>query len=140
MMTPILPLHPFSYHFLPFILFKMIYKTLLQLRDLDACTFLVELQLNRPYPMRGSDLSEWEVCDLCIYIHHYHSVYCFPSFIREKPCLSYCSQLNSWFQPIAVLPYLDRELSPALYRSFFIPHLWHEKNVFGMYKLLKRTR
>ncbi|KAI4388260.1 hypothetical protein MLD38_000603 [Melastoma candidum] len=70
------------------------------LRDLDACTFLVELQLSRPYPTRGNDLSKWEV--------------------------------------IAALPYLDRELSPSFYRSFFIPHLWHEKNVFGMYKLLKR--
>lgn len=72
------------------------------LQDLDACTFLVELQLNRPYPTRGSDMSTWEV--------------------------------------IAALPYLDRELSPAKYRSFFIPYKWHEKNVFGMYKILKRIR
>ncbi|CAI0377148.1 unnamed protein product [Linum tenue] len=71
------------------------------LNDIDACTFLVELQLNRPYPSRGSDLSKWE--------------------------------------PIAALPYLDRELSPPFYRSFFIPFLWQEKNVFGMYKLLKRV-
>ncbi|KAL5736522.1 hypothetical protein ACOSP7_030990 [Xanthoceras sorbifolium] len=70
------------------------------LQDLDACTFLVELQLNRPYPSRGSDLSKWE--------------------------------------PIAAVPYLDRELSPPLYRSFFIPYLWQQKNVFGMYRLLKR--
>ncbi|XP_022717264.1 dol-P-Man:Man(6)GlcNAc(2)-PP-Dol alpha-1,2-mannosyltransferase-like [Durio zibethinus] len=71
------------------------------LQDLQACTFLVELQLNRPYPYRGNDLSTWE--------------------------------------PIAALPYLDRELSPAKYRSFFIPYLWQRKNVFGMYKLLKRV-
>ncbi|GMJ11410.1 EMS-mutagenized bri1 suppressor 3 [Hibiscus trionum] len=71
------------------------------LQDVHACTFLVELQLNRPYPSRGNDLSTWE--------------------------------------PIAALPYLDRELSPAKYRSFFIPYLWQEKNVFGMYKLLKRV-
>ncbi|CAI0438142.1 unnamed protein product [Linum tenue] len=71
------------------------------LNDIDACTFLVELQLNRPYPSRGSDLSKWE--------------------------------------PIAALPYLDRELSPPFYRSFFVPFLWQEKNVFGMYKLLKRV-
>ncbi|KAL4340103.1 hypothetical protein GQ457_08G006720 [Hibiscus cannabinus] len=71
------------------------------LQDVQACTFLVELQLNRPYPYRGNDLSTWE--------------------------------------PIAALPYLDRELSPAKYRSFFIPYLWQEKNVFGMYKLLKRV-
>ncbi|KAJ6950075.1 dol-P-Man:Man(6)GlcNAc(2)-PP-Dol alpha-1,2-mannosyltransferase-like [Populus alba x Populus x berolinensis] len=30
------------------------------IRDLEACTFLVELQLDRPYPTRGSDLSTWE--------------------------------------------------------------------------------
>ncbi|KAK8542778.1 hypothetical protein V6N12_015358 [Hibiscus sabdariffa] len=71
------------------------------LQDVQVCTFLVELQLNRPYPSRGNDLSTWE--------------------------------------PIAALPYLDRELSPAKYRSFFIPYLWQEKNVFGMYKLLKRV-
>ncbi|XVF04354.1 hypothetical protein REPUB_Repub05bG0075400 [Reevesia pubescens] len=71
------------------------------LQDLQACTFLVELQLNRPYTYRGNDLSAWE--------------------------------------PIAALPYLDRVLSPAKYRSFFIPYLWQQKNVFGMYKLLKRV-
>ncbi|XP_059661425.1 dol-P-Man:Man(6)GlcNAc(2)-PP-Dol alpha-1,2-mannosyltransferase [Cornus florida] len=70
------------------------------LQDLANCTFLVELQLQRPYPTRGSDLSTWEV--------------------------------------VAALPYLDRELSPSMYRSFFIPYLWQQKNVFGMYKLLKR--
>ncbi|KAJ9153512.1 hypothetical protein P3X46_026941 [Hevea brasiliensis] len=70
------------------------------LRDLETCTFLVELQLDRPYPSHGSDLSTWE--------------------------------------PIAAYPYLDRELSPPMYRSFFIPYLWQEKNVFGLYKLFKR--
>ncbi|KAJ4726436.1 Mannosyltransferase [Melia azedarach] len=70
------------------------------LQDIDKCTFLVELQLNRPYPYRGSDLSKWE--------------------------------------PIAALHYLDREFSPPLYRSFFIPYLWQRNNVFGMYKLFKR--
>ncbi|KAA8526762.1 hypothetical protein F0562_009009 [Nyssa sinensis] len=70
------------------------------LRELENCTFLVELQLQRPFPSRGSDLSTWEA--------------------------------------VAALPYLDRELSPPLYRSFFIPNLWQQKNVFGMYKLLKR--
>lgn len=72
------------------------------LRDLEACTFLVELQLQRPYPSRGSDLSAWEV--------------------------------------IGALPYLDRELSPPMFRSFFIPYIWQKKNVFGMYKLLKRIQ
>ncbi|PQP93085.1 dol-P-Man:Man(6)GlcNAc(2)-PP-Dol alpha-1 2-mannosyltransferase [Prunus yedoensis var. nudiflora] len=73
----------------------------LQLRDLEQCTFLVELQLSRPFPSRGSDLSTWRV--------------------------------------IGALPYLDRELSPAKYRSFFIPYLWQRKNIFGMYKLLRRV-
>ncbi|KAK9150516.1 hypothetical protein Syun_008825 [Stephania yunnanensis] len=70
------------------------------LRDVNTCTFLIELQLQRPYPSRGSDISKWEV--------------------------------------LAALPYLDRELSPAKYRSFFIPYLWQQKNVFGLYKLLRR--
>lgn len=72
------------------------------LQDVEKCDFLVELQLQRPFPSRGSDLSKWEV--------------------------------------VAALPYLDRELSPALHRSFFIPYVWEEKNVFGMYKLLKRHK
>ncbi|KAJ4833958.1 mannosyltransferase [Turnera subulata] len=71
------------------------------LNDLEACTFLVELQLDRPFLTRGSDLSTWE--------------------------------------PIAALPYLDREASPPLHRSFFIPYLWQQKNVFGLYKLFKRV-
>ncbi|WCJ32258.1 Alpha-1 2-mannosyltransferase ALG9 [Euphorbia peplus] len=70
------------------------------LRDLETCTFLVELKLDRPYPSRGSDMSTWEA--------------------------------------IAAFHYLDRELSPPLHRSFFIPYLWQQKNVFGMYKLYKR--
>ncbi|KZV29698.1 Alg9-like mannosyltransferase family isoform 1 [Dorcoceras hygrometricum] len=70
------------------------------LQDLDKCTFLVELQLQRPHAYRGSDLKSWEV--------------------------------------VAALPYLDRELSPPKYRSFFVPYLWQQKNVFGLYKLLKR--
>ena len=39
----------------------MTHHLILQLRDLEECTFLVELQLNRPYNTRGSDLSTWEV-------------------------------------------------------------------------------
>ncbi|XP_030480912.2 dol-P-Man:Man(6)GlcNAc(2)-PP-Dol alpha-1,2-mannosyltransferase [Cannabis sativa] len=71
------------------------------LKNLEACTLLVELHLKRPYPYRGSDMSTWEV--------------------------------------IGALPYLDRELSPPLYRSFFIPYLWQNNNIFGLYKLLKRV-
>ncbi|KAF3494581.1 hypothetical protein DY000_02054977 [Brassica cretica] len=71
------------------------------LKNIETCTFLIELQLSRPYAYRGSDLSTWEA--------------------------------------IAVLPYLDRELSPAKYRSFFIPYKWQEKNVFGKYIMLRRV-
>ncbi|XP_051145230.1 dol-P-Man:Man(6)GlcNAc(2)-PP-Dol alpha-1,2-mannosyltransferase [Andrographis paniculata] len=70
------------------------------LHDIDKCTFLIELHLQRPYIPRGSDLNTWEV--------------------------------------VAALPYLDREMSPPKFRSFFIPYLWQQKNVFGLYKLLKR--
>ncbi|CAI9088795.1 OLC1v1023226C1 [Oldenlandia corymbosa var. corymbosa] len=70
------------------------------LQDIEKCTLLVELQLQRPFLTRGSDLQTWEA--------------------------------------VAAIPYLDREMSPPLYRSFFIPYLWQQKNVFGLYKLLKR--
>ncbi|VAH74614.1 unnamed protein product [Triticum turgidum subsp. durum] len=70
------------------------------LKDIGACNLLMELDLRRPYPSRGNDLSTWET--------------------------------------LASLPFLDRELSPALYRSFFIPYQWEHKNVFGLYKLLRR--
>lgn len=72
------------------------------LQDVERCDFLVELQLQRPFLSRGSDLLKWEV--------------------------------------VAALPYLDRELSPPLHRSFFIPYVWEEKNTFGIYKLLKRHK
>ncbi|XP_049414116.1 dol-P-Man:Man(6)GlcNAc(2)-PP-Dol alpha-1,2-mannosyltransferase isoform X2 [Solanum stenotomum] len=72
------------------------------LKDPEQCTLLIELQLQRPYPTRGSDMTTWEI--------------------------------------VAVLPYLDRELSPPLYRSFFIPNQWQEKNVFGQYRLLRRIQ
>ncbi|XP_072965925.1 alpha-1,2-mannosyltransferase ALG9 [Typha angustifolia] len=70
------------------------------LRDIKACTLFVELDLKRPHPARGTDLTTWET--------------------------------------LAALPFLDRELSPATYRSFFIPYKWQEKNVFGLYKLLRQ--
>ncbi|KAI3497162.1 hypothetical protein L1887_39574 [Cichorium endivia] len=72
------------------------------LQDVETCDFLVELQLQRPFLSRGSNLSKWEV--------------------------------------VAALPFLDRELSPPLHRSFFIPYVWEDKNVFGVYKLLKRHK
>lgn len=36
-----------------------------QLQDVESCDFLVELQLQRPFLSRGSDLSKWEV--LCVW-------------------------------------------------------------------------
>lgn len=44
---------------------------MLQFHDVDKCTFLVELHLQRPYVPRGSDLNTWEVSlspSLCIYV------------------------------------------------------------------------
>ncbi|KAL6553503.1 mannosyltransferase [Orobanche gracilis] len=55
----------------------------------------------------------------------------------QRPYLPRGSDLETW-EVVAALPYLDRELSPPKYRSFFIPYLWQQKNVFGMYKLLKK--
>ncbi|KAK2986597.1 hypothetical protein RJ640_004353, partial [Escallonia rubra] len=36
------------------------------LHDPERCNFLIELQLQRPYPSRGSDLSTWEVISLSL--------------------------------------------------------------------------
>lgn len=61
---------------------------------------------------------------------------CFYTFFRNK----LLAELVFFpIQVIGALPYLDRELSPAKYRSFFIPYLWQRKNIFGMYKLLRRV-
>ncbi|KAL3636925.1 hypothetical protein CASFOL_019224 [Castilleja foliolosa] len=57
----------------------------------------------------------------------------------KRPYLPRGSNMETW-EVVAALPYLDRELSPPKYRSFFIPYLWQQKNVFGMYKLLKRIQ
>lgn len=97
-----------------------------QLRDLEQCTFLVELQLSRPFPSRGSDLSTWEVQIRLL-------LYFFPNKLLWAELVFFSIQV------IGALPYLDRELSPAKYRSFFIPYLWQSKNIFGMYKLLRRV-
>ncbi|MCD7470612.1 hypothetical protein HAX54_010593 [Datura stramonium] len=53
--------------------------------------------------------------------------------------LSYASDMSTW-EIVAALPYLDRELSPPMYRSFFIPYQWQQKNVFGQYRLLRRLQ
>lgn len=31
------------------------------MKDTEVCTFFVELDLKRPFPARGTDLSTWEV-------------------------------------------------------------------------------
>lgn len=52
----------------------------LQLKDIGACSLLVELDLRRPYPSRGSDLSTWEVIP-CSQFHSFvNSHVCFPTF------------------------------------------------------------
>lgn len=40
---------------------SFIFSSVLQLQDIEKCTFLVELQLQRPFLSRGSDLTTWEV-------------------------------------------------------------------------------
>ncbi|KAI4321809.1 hypothetical protein MLD38_035147 [Melastoma candidum] len=55
------------------------------LHDLDACTFLVELQLSRPYPTRGNDLSKWEVIAALPYLDRELS----PSFYRSTSSQKY---------------------------------------------------
>ncbi|XP_022140430.1 dol-P-Man:Man(6)GlcNAc(2)-PP-Dol alpha-1,2-mannosyltransferase [Momordica charantia] len=49
------------------------------LQDLDACTFLVELQLDRPYASRGSDTSKWEAVAAWPYLDREFS----PPFYRS---------------------------------------------------------
>lgn len=62
-------------------------------------------------------------------------------YLIQLPCLFVTSNDECFvLQVVAALPYLDREFSPPLHRSFFIPFMWEEKNVFGMYKLLKRHK
>ena len=48
-----------------------------QLQDIDKCTFLVELHLERPYIPRGSDLNTWEVrtLSLSLSLSHTHKHY-----------------------------------------------------------------
>ena len=41
-------------------------------------------------------------------------------------------------QPVFEKRFLDKELSPAKYRAFFIPWTWESANTFGKYRLLKR--
>jgi hypothetical protein len=54
---------------------------MLQLQDLQACTFLVELQLNRPSPTRGSDMSTWEVKVSLLHLFTFPSVIVLTSFL-----------------------------------------------------------
>ncbi|GAB2284403.1 mannosyltransferase [Dionaea muscipula] len=70
-------------------------------------------------------LQDVETCTLLVELH----------LKRTSPYRG--SDLSTW-EVVAALPYLDRELSPAIYRSFFIPYWWQQYNVFGLYKLLRR--
>ncbi|KAF3442419.1 hypothetical protein FNV43_RR16335 [Rhamnella rubrinervis] len=71
-------------------------------------------------------LQDLESCTLLVELH------------LSRPYPYRGSDLSTW-EVIGALPYLDRELSPSIYRSFFIPYLWQHRNTFGMYKLLKRV-
>lgn len=71
------------------------------------------------------------------YFHDVESCTLFVELDLRRPYLSRGSDLSKW-ETLAAVYYLDRELSPAIYRSYFIPYLWHEKNVFGLYKLLRK--
>ncbi|KAJ1687584.1 hypothetical protein LUZ63_018974 [Rhynchospora breviuscula] len=55
----------------------------------------------------------------------------------RRPYPARGTDFSKW-ETLAAIPFLDRELSPAMYRSFFIPYKWAENNVFGLYKLLKQ--
>ncbi|XP_021771219.1 dol-P-Man:Man(6)GlcNAc(2)-PP-Dol alpha-1,2-mannosyltransferase-like [Chenopodium quinoa] len=70
-------------------------------------------------------LQDLEICTLLVELH------------LKRPFAYRGSDLSTW-EVVAALPYLDRELSPSLHRSFFIPYFWQERNVFGLYKLLRR--
>ncbi|XP_068664205.1 alpha-1,2-mannosyltransferase ALG9 isoform X2 [Aristolochia californica] len=59
------------------------------LRDLDACTFLVELDLARPYPSRGRDLSTWEAVSALHYLDRelsppFHRAFFIPNYWMQK--------------------------------------------------------
>lgn len=70
-------------------------------------------------------LQDLEACTLLVELH------------LKRPFAYRGGDLSTW-EVVAALPYLDREFSPSLHRSFFIPYFWQEKNVFGLYKLLRR--
>ncbi|CAO2836224.1 unnamed protein product [Amaranthus hypochondriacus] len=70
-------------------------------------------------------LQDLEACTLLVELH------------LKRPFAYRGSDLSTW-EVVAALPYLDREFSPPLHRSFFIPYFWQERNVFGLYKLLRR--
>ncbi|XP_074290231.1 alpha-1,2-mannosyltransferase ALG9-like [Silene latifolia] len=70
-------------------------------------------------------LRDLESCTLLVELH------------LKRPFAYRGSDLSTW-EVVAALPYLDRDFSPPLYRSFYIPFYWEHRNVFGLYKLLRR--
>ncbi|KAK9674496.1 hypothetical protein RND81_12G236300 [Saponaria officinalis] len=70
-------------------------------------------------------LRDLESCTLLVELH------------LKRPFVYRGSNLSTW-EVVAALPFLDRELSPPLHRSFYIPFYWEYNNVFGLYKLLRR--
>lgn len=55
----------------------------------------------------------------------------------RRPYPTRSSDLAKW-ETLAAIPYLDREFSPPIHRSFFIPYMWNQRNTFGLYKLLRK--
>ncbi|KMT13175.1 hypothetical protein BVRB_4g085810 [Beta vulgaris subsp. vulgaris] len=70
-------------------------------------------------------LQDLKTCTLLVELH------------LNRPFAYRGSDLSTW-EVVAAWPFLDREFSPPLHRSFFIPYLWQDNNVFGLYKLLRR--
>ncbi|KAJ7268863.1 hypothetical protein O6H91_Y398500 [Diphasiastrum complanatum] len=48
------------------------------------------------------------------------------------------NQASSGQFAVAERSFLDNQKSPPLYRAFFIPWLWENKNTFGVYRLLRK--
>jgi len=56
----------------------------------------------------------------------------------EREHRTYRGSNKAVWEPVFEKRFLDKELSPAKYRAFFIPWTWESANTFGKYRLLKR--
>lgn len=48
------------------------------------------------------------------------------------------SDYNYNVQLVYEKTFLDKELSPAKTRAFFLPWIWEKRNIFGRYRLVQR--